>query len=298
MGIGDMISRWFGSGPAFRERSVQCAGPHGLHRMHYTEWGAADNPKVLVCVHGLSRNCRDFDFMAARMAREYRVICPDVAGCGDSEWLKVKDDYAFPQYVADMVTLVARLDVEAVDWVGTSMGGVIGMLLAGLPGSPVRRLVLNEVSAMVTGVSLQRIADYLGKSPKFPDLAAAEQYIRAVSAPFGPLTDAQWHHLTVHSLRREADGQYAMRYDPDIAAPLKKMTVITDMDMWAYYDQVKCPTMLVRGAQSDLLTPETARAMTARGPKAKLLEFEGIGHAPMLMNDAQLAPVSDFLLGG
>ena len=298
MGFGGMISRWFASAPAFRDRTVQCAGPHGLHRMHYTEWGAADNPKVLICVHGLARNCRDFDFLAQAMARDYRVVCPDVAGRGHSEWLKVADDYDFPLYVADMVTLIARLDVESVDWVGTSMGGVIGMVLAAQSGNPIRRLVLNDVGPVVTGVSLQRIAQYLGKAPKFPDLATAEQYIRAVSASFGPLTDSQWRHLTVHSLRREPEGQYAMRYDPDINAPVRKMTEFVDTDLWAFYDQVRCPTLLIRGAQSDLLTAEAARQMTERGPKAKLVEFEGVGHAPMLMDEAQIAPVRAFLLGG
>jgi pimeloyl-ACP methyl ester carboxylesterase len=297
MGFGEMISRWFGAAPAFRDRTVQCAGPHGLHRMHYTEWGAADNPQVLICVHGLSRNCRDWDFLAAAMSRDYRVVCPDVAGRGDSEWLKVADDYGFPLYVADMVTLIARLDAEAVDWVGTSMGGVIGMVLAAQPGNPVRRLVLNDVGPVVTGASLQRIAQYLGKAPSFPDLASAEKYIRAVSASFGPLTDAQWQHLTVHSLRREAGGQYAMRYDPDISAPFRKITTFVDTDLWAFYDQVKCPTLLIRGAQSDLLSAEAAQQMTARGPKAKLIEIEGVGHAPMLMDEAQVAPVREFLLG-
>jgi pimeloyl-ACP methyl ester carboxylesterase len=297
MGFGGMISRWFESAPAFRDRTVQCAGPHGLHRMHYTEWGAADNPKVLICVHGLSRNCRDFDFLAGAMARDYRVICPDVAGRGDSEWLKVADDYGLPLYVADMVTLIARLDVESVDWVGSSMGGLIGMTLAAQLGNPVRRLVLNDVGPVITGASLQRIADYIGKAPKFPDLDAAEQYIRAVSASFGPLTDSQWHHLTVHSLRREPDGQYAMRYDPDISAPFRKMTAFVDTDLWAFYDQIRCPTLLIRGAQSDLLAAGTAHEMSGRGPKAKLIEIEGVGHAPMLMDETQIGPVREFLLG-
>lgn len=297
MSIRSKIARLF-QGPGLRDCSVQCAGPHGLHRMHYTEWGDAENPNVLICVHGLSRVCRDFDFLALAMSGEYRVVCPDVAGRGASEWLAVSDDYGFPLYVADMVTLIARLNVESVDWVGTSMGGVIGMLLAAQPGSPVRRLVLNDVGPVVTGVSLQRIGQYLGKAPKFPDLAAAEQYIRAVSASFGPLTDAQWRHLTVHALKQDADGQYVMAYDPDISAPFRKITHYVDTDLWAYYDQVQCPTLLIRGAQSDLLTPATAQQMTERGPQAELVEIPGVGHAPMLMDEAQIATVRSFLLRG
>jgi pimeloyl-ACP methyl ester carboxylesterase len=296
MSLGKTIASWFAPAAGMRESSVQCAGPHGLHRMHYVEWGAEDNPRVLVCVHGLSRNCRDFDFLAQAVEGDYRVICPDVAGRGGSEWLAVSDDYGFPLYVADMVTLIARLNVESVDWVGTSMGGLIGMLLAAQPGNPIRRLVLNDVGPVVTGVSLQRIGQYLGNAPAFPNLQAAEQYIRAVSATFGPLTDAQWRHLTVHSLKLGADGQYRMSYDPEIAAPFRKITNFVDTDLWGFYDLLKCPVLLVRGAQSDLLTKDTAQQMTARGPKAKLVEFEGVGHAPMLMDEAQIGPVKDFLL--
>jgi pimeloyl-ACP methyl ester carboxylesterase len=281
-----------------REHKVQCCGPHGLHRIHYTEWGDAANPKVLVCVHGLTRNCRDFDFLAQALSSDYRVICPDIAGRGGSDWLKVSDDYGFPLYVSDMVTLLARLDVESVDWVGTSMGGVIGMLLAVQAGTPIRRLVLNDVGPVVTGVSLQRIGQYVGKAPTFVDLKAAEQYIRAVSATFGPQTDAHWRHLTVHSLKQQADGQYVMTYDPELAAPFRKITHYVDTDMWAIYDLIKCPTLLIRGAQSDLLTAETAKQMTERGPRAKLVEIPGVGHAPTLMDEAQIGIVKDFLLAG
>jgi pimeloyl-ACP methyl ester carboxylesterase len=295
MSLCKRIASWC-SPKGMRQRSVQCAGPHGLHRMSYMEWGDSGNPRVLICVHGLTRNNRDFDFLAQAMAAEYRVICPDVAGRGASEWLTVADDYGFPLYVADMVTLIARLDVESVDWVGTSMGGVIGMLVAAQSGTPVRRLVLNDVGPVVTGISLQRIAQYVGKAPAFPDLNAAEQYIRAVSASFGPHTDAQWRHLTVHSVRKQADGQYVMAYDPELAAPFRKITTFVDTDMWFFYDQIKCPTLLVRGAVSDLLTQDTAQLMTQRGPRAKLVEVPGVGHAPTLMDEAQIGPIRNFLL--
>jgi pimeloyl-ACP methyl ester carboxylesterase len=295
MSLAKTISRMFAPS-AMRERSVQCASPHGLHRVHYTEWGAEDNPKVLMCVHGLTRNCRDFDFLAQALEGDYRVVCPDIAGRGGSEWLKASDDYGFPLYVADMVTLIARLDVESLDWVGTSMGGIIGMLLAAQPGNPIRRLVLNDVGPVVTGASLQRIGQYVGNAPPFPDLQTAEQYIRAVSATFGPLTDAQWRHLTVTSLRQDSDGLYRMSYDPEIAAPFRKITNFVDTDLWAFYDLLKCPLLLIRGAESDLLTQETAQQMAVRGPKAKVIEVPGVGHAPMLMDDSQIATVKDFLL--
>jgi pimeloyl-ACP methyl ester carboxylesterase len=295
MSLGSTIARWFA--PAgMRERSVQCGGPHGLHRMHYVEWGDEDNPRVLVCVHGLTRNSRDFDFLAQAMAGDYRVICPDVAGRGSSDWLPVSDDYGFPLYVNDMVTLIARLNVDSLDWVGTSMGGLIGMLLAAQPGNPIRRLVLNDVGPVVTGVSLQRIGQYVGNAPRFPDMKAAEQYIRAVSASFGPHTDAQWRHLTEHSVKQDADGQYRMSYDPELAAPFRKITNFVDTDLWGFYEQIKCPVLLIHGAQSDLLTPETAKQMTERGPKAKLVDIAGVGHAPTLMDNGQITPIRNFLL--
>lgn len=278
-----------------RQRSVQCIGPHGLHRIAYTEWGDPANPRVLMCVHGLTRNGRDFDDLARVMAQHYRVICPDVAGRGHSAWLPVKDDYQLPTYVADMVTLIARLDVESVHWVGTSMGGLIGMLLACLPDTPIRRLVLNDVGPLVTLDSIQRIGQYVGQAPVFPSVEAAEAYIRAVSEPFGQLSDAQWRHLTVTSIR-EVEGGWAMRYDPGIAEPFRKSPLVADVDLWSVYDAIACPTLVVRGAESDLLLRETAVQMGERGPRARLLEVPAVGHAPMLMDPAQIEPIRDFLL--
>lgn len=280
-----------------RLNSVQCIGPHGLHRLAYTEWGEPDNPKVLVCVHGLTRNGRDFDDLARAMANDYRVVCPDVAGRGRSDWLLVKDDYQLPTYVADMVTLIARLGVDSVHWVGTSMGGLIGMLLASLPGTPIRRLVLNDVGPLVTVDAIQRIGEYVGKAPVFPDPEAAEAYIRAVSTPFGPLSDAQWRHITESSIKA-VEGGWVMRYDPGIGEPFRKNPINADVDLWPVYEAIACPTLVVRGAESDLLQRETVEGMAARGPRARIFEVPGVGHAPMLMDPAQIAPIRDFLLEG
>lgn len=278
-----------------RQHSVQCIGPHGLHRMAYTEWGDPANPRVLVCAHGLTRNGRDFDDLARAMAPYYRVVCPDVVGRGRSPWLPVKDDYQLPTYVADMVTLIARLGVDSVHWVGTSMGGLIGMLLASLPDTPIRRLVLNDVGPLVTLSSIQRIGQYVGQAPVFPSPEAAEAYIRAVSVPFGRLTDAQWRHLTEFSIK-EAEGGWVMRYDPGIAEPFRKSPLVADVDLWQVYDAIACPTLVMRGAESDLLLSETAAEMRARGPRARLVEVPEVGHAPVLMDPAQIAPIHDFLL--
>lgn len=282
-----------------REGQVNCLSTAGFHHMAYVEWGDAHNPRVLICVHGLTRNGRDFDFLAQALEADYRVICPDVVGRGKSDWLANKSLYVMPQYCADMVTLLARLNVETIDWLGTSMGGLIGMALAAQPGNPIRRLVLNDVGPVVSAVSLARIGDYLGTPPRFDSIEEAEAYVRKVSAPFGPLTDTQWRHLTVHAVREANDGKIEFVYDPGIAQAYRQGQQLSggkDVELWPLFDAITCPTLLLRGEQSDLLTPQTAQAMTQRGPHAQLIEIPGVGHAPVLMDDAQIAPVRDFLL--
>ena len=278
-----------------RERRVQCMGPHGLHQMAYLEWGHPANPNVLVCVHGLTRNGRDFDFLARYLAPHYRVVCPDVVGRGQSDWLPVKADYAIPTYVADMVTLIARLDVPSVHWLGTSMGGLIGMVLASLPGSPIQRLILNDVGPMVTAASIARIAEYVGQDPLFATLEEAEAYVRAVSVPFGDLTHAQWRHLTDSAVKPVEEG-FRFRYDPGLAEPFLKSPLVEDVSLWDVYDRITCPTLVVRGAESDLLLPETVTEMVRRGPRASLVEIPRVGHAPMLLDDDQIRTVADYLL--
>lgn len=277
-----------------RERSVQCIGPHGLHRMAYVEWGDPSNRKVLVCAHGLTRNGRDFDFLAKALADEYRVVCPDVVGRGHSDWLGVKKDYGFPLYVADMVTLLARLDARTVHWVGTSMGGIIGMLLASLPHTPISRLVLNDVGPLITAVSLRRIGEYVGRAPKFPTMAAAEAWIRETGAPFGKLTDAQWRHLTEHSMR-PVEGGFVVAYDPAIGDAFRQNPVVTDVSLWDAYHAIRCPTLVIRGAESDLLEAETVQKMAQTGPRARVVEIPEVGHAPVLMDPEQIRIVCDFL---
>jgi pimeloyl-ACP methyl ester carboxylesterase len=278
------------------QRHVQCASPAGLHRISYLQWGAANNPEVLVCVHGLTRCARDFDNLARALSDRYRVVCPDVAGRGDSDWLADPALYAIAQYVADMVTLVARLDVEQVHWVGTSMGGLIGMALAAQKDTPVAKLVLNEAGPVVGKAALERFATYVGVWPPLPSLQAVEQVVRAVSAPFGPHTDAEWRFLTEVVARKNADGSYRFHYDPKIAEPFRNNMPEGDMELWPLWDAVRCPTLVIRGAQSDLLSRATTEQMTQRGPKAKVVELQGIGHAPTLLHADQIAIVREFLL--
>ena len=173
-----------------RQHTVQCLSPGGLHRMAYVEWGDPANPRVLVCVHGLTRNARDFDVLAQALSGHYRVVCPDVVGRGRSNWLRIKDHYQLPQYVSDMVTLIARLGVDEVHWVGTSLGGMVGMALAAQEDTPIARLVLNDIGPVLTAAAVKRIGEYVGLMPQFASFAEAEQYVRLVSATFGRLTDA------------------------------------------------------------------------------------------------------------
>ena len=283
-----------------REGKVKCLSAAGFHHLAYVEWGDPANPKVLVCVHGLTRCGRDFDFLAQAMAQDYRVVCPDVVGRGRSDWLRDKSLYGLPQYCADMAVLLARLNVETVHWLGTSMGGLIGMALACQPETPITRLVLNDVGPVITASSLERIGTYLGTAPRFDSIEQAEAFVRFVSATFGSFSDAQWRHLTLHVTRTAADGKVEFAYDPGIVQPFRQMQAAgdgKDIELWPLYDGIACPTLLLRGETSDLLTQDTALQMSRRGPRATLVEVPAVGHAPMLMDESQVAPVRKFLLG-
>jgi pimeloyl-ACP methyl ester carboxylesterase len=287
-----------------RLHHVTCANPKGLHRMAYWEWGAQDNPRVVVCAHGLSRQGRDFDTLARVLAADFRVVCPDVAGRGESDWLPDPMQYAVPNYVADMVTLLARLNVAQVSWVGTSMGGLIGMSLASLrtqgSASPIGRLVINDVGPVIEFASLQRIGTYLGAPMRFPSVEAGAEFLWSISQSFGPHTRAQWLELTRPQLRPAPEGDWIFHYDPAIAVPFRAFTpdiaAYSEALLWQAYDRITAPTLLLRGQHSDLLSAETARAMGLRGPKAPCVEFAGVGHAPTLIAEDQIACVRQFLL--
>ena len=280
-------------------RTVQCLSPSGLHQMAYKEWGRADNPNVVVCVHGLTRVSDDFDALAQTLCRDFRVICPDVVGRGRSGRLQNPAHYQVPQYVADMVTLIARLDVQNVSWVGTSMGGLIGMGLASLPGTPIARLVINDVGPRINPEALARIGEYLGQPVRFSELDEAIGYIRMISAPFGEHDDDEWRKIATDVLRQDEDGSWTRNYDLNLAAPMKAITPeaasMGEAALWAAYDAITCPTLLIRGQQSDLLGSETALQMSTRGPRARLVELPGVGHAPTLMHQDQIALVAGFL---
>ena len=280
--------------------TVQCLSPAGLHSMAYREWGEADNPQVLVCVHGVTRVSDDFDHLAEALSDRYRVICPDVVGRGRSSWLKNPQYYAVPQYVSDMVTLLARLDVPQVDWFGTSMGALIGMGLAALPDAPVRKMIMNDVGPNLNFTALMRIGEYIAKEVRFSSFEQGRDYIRTIAASFGPHTDEEWNKLARDVLREGSDGQWRRHYDPALAVGFSGLTEANvkqnEQALWAAYDAITCPVLLVRGSESDLLTTDTAYQMTQRGPRAELVELPGIGHAPTFMHADQIAIARRYLL--
>jgi pimeloyl-ACP methyl ester carboxylesterase len=283
-----------------RQRFVQCASPAGLHRMAYTEWGDPANPRVLLCVHGLTRSGRDFDAVARAFAGEYRVVCPDVAGRGLSDWLADPRHYGIPQYVADMVTLIARLNVETVDWFGTSMGGLIGMSLGGLPNTLIRKMLLNDVGPHIEPAALARIGEYLGKPARFASLDEGVRHAAKLAASFGPLTDDEWTSINT-PLLHEHDGAWTFRYDPGIATPFtaatEEQTAAGETFLWHALASIRTPVLVVRGETSDLLSRETVAKMVEKGQAVTSAEAAGAGHAPAFLAAEQIALARDFFLG-
>ncbi|MDY0329706.1 MAG: alpha/beta hydrolase [Thiomonas sp.] len=282
-----------------RLSSVQCLHPGGLHRLAYWEWGAPDLDDVVVCVHGLTRQGRDFDVLAQALQANRRVVCPDLPGRGESDWLANPALYQVPQYLADMVTLLARLNARRVSWVGTSLGGLIGIALAGMEHSPIARLVLNDVGPSLDPRGLMRIASYVGRQMRFDTPEQAADSLREISLGFGPHTPEQWMALTRPMLRPDGSG-WRLHYDPALSQPFSAATAQAiaagEVVLWQAFDQIAAPTLVVRGADSDILDAQTALAMTQRGPRARLVELSGVGHAPTLVQPDQVALVRDFLL--
>ena len=289
-----------------------CAHPGGQHRMACWAWGDAQAPHAVVCVHGLTRQGRDFDRLAQALVQRsqgaVQVLCPDVAGRGRSQWLPQAELYQIPQYAADMLALLGSVHqaspIQTLDWVGTSMGGLIGMVLAGqaelpLP-TPIRRLVLNDVGPAITWSSVERMQEYAGRYGRYASLAEAAAAMRALSQGFGPVPDDVWMDMSSHMVRSLPERGLTLHYDPAIGEPIRALTPEAassgEAVLWSLYDQIRAQTLLIRGLESDLLTPEAARQMTLRGPRARLLEWPGIGHAPTLTSADQIDAVASFLL--
>ncbi|MGH8552510.1 MAG: alpha/beta fold hydrolase [Methylococcales bacterium] len=278
---------------AVASKFLYSLGPHEFHRIHYTEWGDPGNPRVIIGVHALTRNCRDFDDLAKALCETHRVVCPDMPGRGLSDWLACKEDYTITTYLNDIAVLIGRLQVDEVGWVGTSMGGLIGMHLAGRPGSPIKRMILNDIGPEFCAAGLERFVGYVGKNSSFPSLRHAEMHFRKIHAPFGPLSNEQWTRLTRNSTRLDPDGNYRMHYDPGIAEAFQSFKS-SPASLWDVWDRIRCPVHIFRGCESDLLTAQTVQSMLKRGPKSRLTEFPGIGHAPSLMSKDQIDIVEEW----
>jgi pimeloyl-ACP methyl ester carboxylesterase len=287
---------------------VNCSDTQGQHRMAYWQWGDANSDHVIICAHGLSRQGRDFDVLAQALRDaapgDLRVVCPDVVGRGKSDWLKDPMGYQIPQYAADMLALIKQLQPKTLDWVGTSMGGLIGMVVSGQPDLPlpvpVRKLILNDVGPAIEWLAIQRIGQYLGKAANFDSIQQAADAMWAVSTSFGPHTKEQWLALSQAMVKPSGTG-FVLHYDPAIAIPFARATEESTKQgeamLWALYDNIKAQTLITRGVQSDLLSSETAQAMTQRGSRAQLVEFEGVGHAPTFIAADQVKAAVNFLVG-
>jgi pimeloyl-ACP methyl ester carboxylesterase len=277
-------------------RHLRGLSPHGFHRVVYYEWGDPANANVVICVHGVGRNGRDFDVLGEALSATHRVLAVDMPGRGASDWLADPNDYVFPTYLATLDALIARSGAETVAWVGTSMGGLLGMVAASLPKTPVARLVVNDVGPVVEPAALARIAEYFGADPTFATYDEIDRYVRQISAPFGPLSEAQWTHVVGTNVRQRPDGRWGLVYDPGIAVPFRQQAA--PPALWPMWDAIACPTLLLHGAQSDLLTSATAAEMASRGPRPRVIEFPQVGHAPTLLPPEQVEPVVAFLRAG
>ncbi len=273
-------------------------GFHGFHRINYLEWGDVEKfstQETLVCVHGLTRNARDFDFFASKLCNQYRVVCPDVVGRGDSDHLLDDESYNYFQYNADMNALLSRLGVTEVNWIGTSMGGIIGMVLASVPQSPIRRLVINDIGPEVSRDALMSIAAYIGKSEEFASQKDVEDYLRKIYPEFGPMTNEDWAHMAKYSSKRTEHGTWKMKVDSRVGDAFRDSISYFNVDMWDTWERISCPVLVLRGKESTFLSEEVASRMMTCGPETTIVEFDGCGHTPTLRNDEQVSVIEDWL---
>jgi pimeloyl-ACP methyl ester carboxylesterase len=268
-----------------------------VHEVRLLEWGDPRNEKVLICVHGLSRNAHDFDFLAMALEKDYRVICPDMAGRGDSPNLKQKEWYDYETYVGDMLYIMDQYGLDTVDWVGTSMGGIIGMVIAAQFPKRIKTLVLNDIGPFIPKESLERIAAYVGYN-NFPTLAAAKEALTAIYKPLGVKDEHHLEHLARFGIKQEV-GEFRFAYDPAIVHALKNedgsMKELDDVDLWPLWDKLKCPVRLLRGKNSDVLLEHTVEAMKEIGDRLKVITCPDVGHAPSLMEKQQIEVIKGWL---
>lgn len=267
----------------------------GKHRIVYQDWGDENNPNVLICVHGLSRNSRDFDMLASHLSKDYRVIAPDIVGRGQSDWLPDPSLYTLEQYINDMVLLVNDLGVDQIDWLGTSLGGIIGMAIAAGHASPIKRLVLNDIGPIIKKEAIAFLATSLAQTPQFNSLEELTGFLREAYVATGRLEDYHWEHLATHDHRVTPEGTYVRNFDPNITQGLATINAGEDMDMWDLWKAVKCPTLVLHGEQSMILTPAICDEMKALHPDTTVIDIPGVGHTPSLLLQEHIDVVEQWL---
>ncbi|MFT5421523.1 MAG: pimeloyl-ACP methyl ester carboxylesterase [Candidatus Endobugula sp.] len=265
----------------------------GFHRNYYREWGDPDSEHTIICVHGVTRLSRDFDTLAEELSKTYRVICPDIVGRGYSDWFGNKQNYNFLQYCADMNALIANLNVEKVHWIGTSMGGLIGLILGALTHTPIQSLILNDVGPNLKRAELQRLGQYIGKAPTFPTKEDLFAYYEKTYAAFGRLPKKQWQEMALYSAFEESYG-YRMHYDPKIGDAFRASYSFYNFDLWKYWEDIDCPSLLIRGELSTFFPQEVADKMCQRGSDVQFSEVKNVGHAPMLNSKTEINTIKKF----
>ena len=278
-----------------RTGKALCINSKGYHHIHYLDWGELDSEETVFCIHGLTRNSHDFDALAHRLGEKRRVICPDTVGRGKSDWLPDHEDYQIQQYNMDFTVLTAKIGCEAFDIIGTSLGGMMGMVLAALPNTPVRRLVINDIAPEVPHSAMARLGSYLHLDPSFKTLIDVEQHLRKTLSPFNPMTDEDWEHLALFS-SREVEGKYRLAFDPDISNTYsRRYWYMMYFNLWKYWSRIKCPVLVLRGKDSDFLTESLLDRMVRKLPKTEVVEFDNTGHTPTLNAPEQIDPIIKWL---
>lgn len=268
-----------------------------FHNMVYYEWGDPNNPKVLLCIHGLFRNARDFDTLAETLSSHYRVICPDMIGRGLSDKVTNPKDYNILTYLSDIAILLAHLGITQIDYLGTSMGGIIGMVMAAMHHSPIKKLVLNDIGPFVDAKALQEIVTYgtEGSKRSFETLGEVEVYLKKTYSSFAQLSPEQWNHLAECGVWQNSNKQYELAYDPKIIENVR-LAIQNNIPQWALWSSIQCPILVLHAALSNVLSEDTVLKMQQLQPTLKTIKIPNIGHPVSLMKKEEIDWVEEWLI--
>ncbi|MFA3919432.1 alpha/beta fold hydrolase [Ruegeria hyattellae] len=273
---------------------VRCISRTGFHEIAYRDWGSSRSKSNIVCVHGLTRNNRDFDNLAQRLSHLHRVVCPDLVGRGESDWLNDPTDYNLFQYNIDLTVLLARMNIDDHTWIGSSLGGLMGISLAGIERSPIKRLIVNDIGPNVPFSAISRVTNYAGVVTEFETLKKVEHHLRSILAPFGPMTDRDWAKMARTSSFKSG-STYLLRSDPEIMQNFRRYWMFSHFSLWKQWERIKCPVLILRGTESDFLPNSLLDRMLDRQSRAEAIEFDGVGHTPTLNAAEQIDPICEWL---